>query len=849
MSECKYQLLEDLVSYDDGGLWESQNPPVYLKGNLIEPDSPDCDGYDGYLERWIPVDGGYICEGNNKYIKEILQISNDGGVTWYPSNPLASRTGEFVKVDEEFCSYLFEGQYVYSGDSSGGGGGGCTSQPCPSGYYWSSDICGCFTKRKDPLKIIKCNGKTEITSNDTLYYDPNNWYLQSAKIGGCAVSIGDRAFSSANRTKTVSSITFTDATSLTTIGSGAFSGCTNLTSIELPNSVTSIGSYAFQECSNLTRLNSSVDGTFNILSGVTSIGRNAFNNCTSISSITVNATVPPSLGTGAFDNTNDCPIYVPCQSIIDYKTADGWVSYRSRLQGVPSPCTPTPTGTTKLYATYSDGDIYFKYCDSDTVLTTATTQPTGYQWAAMTSAVIGDCVATIGENAFGSEASSAVCKSLTSVTIPNSVVVISSQTFANCSGLTSINIPDSVTTIGNRAFEDCRSLTSCTIGSGITYIDERAFYGCDGLQSITINATTPPVLYMKWPGPAPFDYTNGCPIYVPCESVDAYKAASVWKNHYAGRILGIPPCDRPVKYRATYSNGGVYNLDCDSRTTLTSGNTRGGDTSLTAMTNAEVGSCVTAIGDEAFEGFYMTSITISDSVTSIGNRAFRYCQHLTSLTCLATVPPSLGGSAFTHTSDFDVYVPCESVDAYRAAWFPHVFSSRIQAIPGSCTKFSATYSGGQTYSAACDSSTELTTGTTKPSGYECTAMTSAVVGSCVTSIGDYAFGSYSLDEVCTSLSSITIPDSITSIGNNAFANCSGLTSVVIPSGVTSIGGGCFYGCTSLASITVNATTPPTLSFGWEFDNTNDCPIYVPASSVSAYQTAWSTYASRIQPIT
>ena len=98
--------------------------------------------------------------------------------------------------------------------------------------------------------------------------------------------------------------------------------------------------------------------------------------------------------------------------------------------------------------------------------------------------------------------------------------------------------------------------------------------------------------------------------------------------------------------------------------------------------------------------------------------------------------------------------------------------------------------------------------------------------------------------------SITIPDSVTSIGNTAFYFCSGLTSINIPSGVTSIGSDAFNGCRSLTSVTVNATTPPTLPNVNVFNNTNNCPIYVPSESVDAYKAAtnWSTYASRIQPI-
>ena len=118
----------------------------------------------------------------------------------------------------------------------------------------------------------------------------------------------------------------------------------------------------------------------------------------------------------------------------------------------------------------------------------------------------------------------------------------------------------------------------------------------------------------------------------------------------------------------------------------------------------------------------------------------------------------------------------------------------------------------------------------------------ANIPSGVIGIGSYAFN------FCRSLTSVTIPDSVTSLGSYAFSYCDGLTSCTIGSGITSIGNYAFRSCTSLTSITVKATTPPTLGNSSVFLNTNDCPIYVPSGSVSAYQSAWSDYSSRIQAI-
>ena len=146
----------------------------------------------------------------------------------------------------------------------------------------------------------------------------------------------------------------------------------------------------------------------------------------------------------------------------------------------------------------------------------------------LTSVIIPNSVTSIGVRAFYN------CKGLTSITIPNSVTSIGERAFYNCKGLTSITIPNSVTSIGDGAFRDCTGLTSVTIPNSVTSIGGGAFYNCKGLTSITIEATTPPTLGAI----TSFGNTNNCPIYVPSESVDAYKAATNWSS-LAGRIQPI----------------------------------------------------------------------------------------------------------------------------------------------------------------------------------------------------------------------------------------------------------------------------------------------------------------------
>ena len=109
--------------------------------------------------------------------------------------------------------------------------------------------------------------------------------------------------------------------------------------------------------------------------------------------------------------------------------------------------------------------------------------------SSLTTIVIPNSVMDIGSNAFEG------CTGLTSVTIPNSVTSIKSGCFSGCSSLTSVTIPNNVTRIENGyvsagvyvgAFSRCSSLTSITIPNSVTYIGSYAFSGCSSLTSLTI---------------------------------------------------------------------------------------------------------------------------------------------------------------------------------------------------------------------------------------------------------------------------------------------------------------------------------------------------------------------------
>ena len=119
---------------------------------------------------------------------------------------------------------------------------------------------------------------------------------------------------------------------VTEIGDGAFSGSSGLESIEIPEGVTSIGDDAFKDCENLSSIT--------IPDSVTDIGEGAFDGCDNLQTVKIESTDPPSWDPNVFDDAEDCTIYVPKDSVDNYKNDPGWGQLADRI--FPIPDVPIP---------------------------------------------------------------------------------------------------------------------------------------------------------------------------------------------------------------------------------------------------------------------------------------------------------------------------------------------------------------------------------------------------------------------------------------------------------------------------------------------------------------------------
>ena len=426
----------------------------------------------------------------------------------------------------------------------------------------------------------------------------------------------------------------------------------------------------------------------------------------------------------------------------------------------------------------SYGDYSYKVLDNGTV---EISRYTGNATVVnIPSRINGRRVTSIGEGAF------CYCRSLTSITIPDSVTSIGDMAFGHCYNLISIAIPDSVTSIGD-AFYCCSSLTSIMLPEGLTSIGSGTFYGCSNLTSITIPDRVTSI------GDSAFIYCSNLTAINVAEANKFYSSVNgVLFNKDKTKLICYPRSKVDNSYNIPNSVKSIGNdtfLGCNKLTSITIPNSVtsigervfAGCSSLTAINVAEANKFYSSVDGVLFNKDKTElicypprkvddSYSIPNSVTSIGASAFIYCSNLTNITLPKGVT-SIGDSAFCNCLSLTSITIPFGVTSIRNSTFCGCSSLTSIAIPKSVTSIG--------YGAFC----------------YCQSLTSITIPDSVTSIGDMAFGH------CYNLISIAIPDSVTSI-DDAFYCCSSLTSIMLPEGLTSIGSGTFYGCSNLTSIAI-----------------------------------------------
>ncbi len=554
-----------------------------------------------------------VKEGNEKYVsKNNCIIDKDGKeLVFACANSIIPDDGSVTSIGKSAfssCSGLMNITIPDSVTSIGG-----------SAFYGCSGLTS-ITIPNSVTSIGRsafdgCTGLTSVTIGNSVTSIGNNAFtgctgLTSITIPDSVTRIGDYAFWYCTGLTSV-----TIGNSVTSIGDYAFYGCSGLSSITIPNRVTSIGSYAFEDCRGLTSVT--------IPDSVTSIGSSAFSGCSSLESITI-----PFVGAKAGVTSSDTYQY-PFGYIFGTYSYTGGVATKQYYYGSSTLDTINTTyyiPSSLKSVTVTGGNILYGAF---------------YNCSGLTSVTTGNSVTRIGDEAFDG------CTGLTSVTIGNSVTRIGSSAFSGCTGLTSIIVAEgnskyhsdgnclietatktlilgcktsviptdgSVTSIGFYAFEDCRGLTSITIPDNVTSIGSYAFEDCRGLTSVTIPDSVTSI------GSAAFWYCTGLTSVTIGNSVTSIGDYAFW---YCTGLTSITIPDSVTSIGGSaFSNTAWYKNQPDGlvyagKVAYEYKGTMPSNTSI-VLKEGTLG-----IGDYAFSGCTgLTSVTIPDSVTSIGDSAF-----------------------------------------------------------------------------------------------------------------------------------------------------------------------------------------------------------------------------------
>ena len=481
-----------------------------------------------------------------------------------------------------------------------------------------------------------CSRLTSVTIPDSVT-NLSSWAFSGCRgltrmvIPNGVTSIGDSAFSGC-----IGLMDVTIPDSVTSVGDSAFSGCSGFARMAIPNSVVSIGDSAFSDCIGL------MDVT--IPDSVTKIGASAFNNCRRLTDVTISGSVTI-IGADAFYGCASLShVYVSdlaswCRISFENPNANplSW-AHNLYLGGakVTNLIVPSEVASVGKYAFCGCSGLA-----SVTIPDSVTSIGDYAFWgcSGLASVTIPDSVTSIRSGVFAS------CSSLTSVAIPNSVTGIGSGAFSDCSGLACVAIPNRVTSIGSSAFSRCSGLTSMTIPDSVTGIGSSAFSGCSGLTSVTIPNSVTSI------GASAFAACRGLTSMV-LPFVGSRRGISGSSDSVFGYIFGTSSYSGSVQTRQYFSSNSssTYYLPSSLKEVVITDETKlgyGAFYGCSGLTSVTISNCVTSIGKSAFYNCSgLARMTIPYSVKSIEESAFSNCSGVGEIV-FGGDAPSVGTDAFS----------------------------------------------------------------------------------------------------------------------------------------------------------------------------------------------------------
>lgn len=479
----------------------------------------------------------------------------------------------------------------------------------------------------------------------------------------------------------------------------------------------------------------------------------------------------------------------------------------------------------------------------------------GTPWYNLTvkSVIITSDVTTIGNYAFAS------CRSLITVSLPETLRTIGNSAFFHCSALKSIALPDSVKYIGTSAFSGCVNLSSVALGAGCKNINGLVFESCSNLEEINIPEGVETIEYSAFENctnlqvvtipasMATIDTTafQNCP----CLSDVYYNDyGQYWSYitgadeafpysvtiHYKDNIYGNGWCGVNAEWRlengvlTISDSGAMYDYDYKNRAPWYAGSrsvnkvfVENGISTIGAyafvdcnvVSQISIPQSVRTIGESAFARCWeLQSIDLPDSITVIGQDAFCACNALTSISLPANLI-EIENRAFWYCSSLtNILLPSQLQTIGYAAFYGCEKLTTIN-IPVNVTNI------GDVSSTFYEcSSLEAINVSPKNRIYSsndgvlfskngsiliyCPSRKSGtyIIPNGTVAIGERAF------EGNKNLTAIRIPDGLKTIGYAAFASCDNLSTVTIPSSVDLIDGCAFFYCVGLRNLIFNNCT-------------------------------------------